>query len=208
MAGYAALAAAGRSIVDLLNRRIVEAIPAGPRPTAVLAGTADFDAVSSSPTAVIQLPAVSVYCYRLSVDRETRPGWSAVASRDGIARIPLRMHLMVSAWDSVVESELEWLGLAAQILESESVLTGPLLHPSGRWLPGDALQVVTDDVALESMSEAFQALTTDYRLSLLYLARVICIEGRRIGTGEPVTTVAGRSQVGVPEVGTPARVLP
>ena len=71
---------------------------------------------------------------------------------------------MISAWDTVVESELEWLGLAAQILEGESVLTGPLLHPSGEWRPGDSVQVVTDDVALESMSEAFQALTTDYRL--------------------------------------------
>ena len=84
---------------------------------------------------------------------------------------------MISAWDTVVESELEWLGLAAQILESESILAGPLLHPSGDWEPGDAVQVVTDDIALEPMSEAFQALTTDYRLQLLYLARVICIDG-------------------------------
>ncbi len=42
------------------------------------------------------------------------------------------------------------------------------------------------------MSEAFQALTTDYRLSLPYVARVICIDGRRESTGEPVATVAGR----------------
>lgn len=200
MAGHAALAAAGRSIVDLLNRRIVETIPA-PRPSVVLAGTADFDKVNSSPVAVIQYPAISVYCYRVSLDRETRPGWSAVSSRDGLARIPLRMHVMVSAWDSVVESELEWLGLAAQILESESVLTGPLLHPSGNWHSGDTLQVVTDDVALESMSEAFQALTTDYRLSLLYLVRVIVIDGRRIDTAEPVTTVAGRTELGASGVG-------
>jgi hypothetical protein len=207
MAGFAALAAAGRSIVDLLNRRIVEAIPAGdPFPAVVLAGTADFDAVDQA-GAVIRPPAVSVYCYRLSIDRETRPGWSAVASRDGIPRLPLRMHLMISAWDTVVESELTWLGLVAQILEGESVLTGPLLHPSGAWRRGDAIQVVTDDVALESMSEAFQALTTDYRLSLLYLARVICIEGRRFDTDEPVATVAGRTEVGVPGPGTPGRIF-
>jgi hypothetical protein len=116
------------------------------------------------------------------------------------------MHLMVSAWDTVVESELRWLGLAAQILESESVLTGPLLHPMGSWRPGDEIQVVTDDVALESMSEAFQALTTDYRLSLLYLARVICLEGRHVDPEEPVTAVAGRSEIGVPTPGTPERV--
>ena len=82
-----------------------------------------------------------MYCYKVSVDRETRPGWSAVAAAStGSPRIPLRMHLMISAWDTVVESELEWLGLAAQILESESILTGPLLHPSGDWAPGDVVQ--------------------------------------------------------------------
>ena len=64
-----------------------------------------------------------------------------------------------------MESELEWLGLAAQVLESESVLTGPLLRPDRRLGARRHVQVVPDDLALDSMSEAFQALTTDYRLS-------------------------------------------
>lgn len=192
MAGHKALAAVGRSVIDLLNRRIGELIVAGPRPTAVLAGTADFDKVNSSPVAVIRYPAISVYCYRVSVDRETRPGWSSVASIDGIPRIPLRMHLLIAAWDTVVESELEWLGLAVKILEGESILAGPLLHPSGDWRPGEAVQIVADDLALDSMSEAFQALTTDYRLSLPYVARVICIEATPEPTDERTTTVAAR----------------
>lgn len=199
MAGHRALAAAGRSIVDLLNRRIGERLPVPPRPAAVLAGTTDFDAVNSSPTAVIQYPAISVYCYKISVDPETRPGLSAVAAADGIPRIPLRLHLMISAWDTVVESELEWLGLAAQILEGESILAGPLLHPSGEWRSGDAVQVVTDDVALESMSEAFQALTTDYRLSLLYLAKVITIFGPQRATAARTTVVAARTDTQSPD---------
>jgi len=51
VAGYRALAAAGRSLVGLLNLRFGQIIPAGNRtPTAVLAGSADFDQVNSSPT--------------------------------------------------------------------------------------------------------------------------------------------------------------
>ena len=96
----------------------------------------DFDQVNSSPTAVIQYPAISVYCYRVSVDRETRPGWSSVAYSDGMPRLPLRMHLLIAAWDTIVESELELLGLTASILESEPILTGPLLHSSRRLGPG------------------------------------------------------------------------
>ena len=194
MAGYEALAAVGRSIVDLLNRRFDEIVPMNPPLRAVLAGTADFDRVNSSPVAMIQFPAVSVYCYRITVDHETRPGWSAVGSVDGIPRLPLRMHLLVAAWDTVVESELKWLGLTAQVLESEGILTGPLLHPSGDWGPGDAIHVVADDLPLDSMSEAFEALTTKYRLSLPYVARVIRIDGRREATDERVTTVAAHVQ--------------
>jgi hypothetical protein len=188
MAGYRALAAVGRSITAVLNQGYAAAIPVGRRPTAVLAGTSDFENVNN-PNPVISPPSVAVYCYRLTVDRETRPGWSAVASSDGRPRIPLQMHLLVSAWDTLVESELEWLGLTAQILETTSILTGPLLDPTGEWERGDAVQVTPDDLALDSMSEAFQALTTDYRCCLPYVARVIVIDGNPTAVGPQVATV-------------------
>lgn len=187
MAGFRALAAVGRSITSLLNAGFAAAIPAGRRPTAVMAGTSDFDSVNSSPSAVIRFPSVAVYCYRITVDRETRPGWSGVTSADGRPRIPLQMHLMISAWDTFVESELEWLGLAARTIEGTSILTGPLLDASGDWNRGDAILVVPDDLALDSQSEAFQALTTDYRCCLAYLAKVIVIDG---DPGPPVQRVA------------------
>ncbi|KPI01790.1 MULTISPECIES: DUF4255 domain-containing protein [unclassified Streptomyces] len=193
MAGYRALAAVGRSVVALLNRRFAEEIPApGRRPEAVLAGPVDFDKVET-PGSLIRNPAVSVYCYRLSIDRETRPALAAMAAQDGLPRLPLRMHLMIAAWDQSVEAELEWLGLVARILESEGLLTGPLLDPSGGWLAGDCVQVVPDELAMDSMSEAFQAMTTDYRLCLPYLARVIRIDGPAGPTPGEVTVVAAGS---------------
>ncbi len=193
MAGYQALAAVGRSVVALLNRRFAVEPPGPRRPTAVLVGTADLDR-HNQPGAMIQFPAVSVYCYRLSVDRETRPGWSAVSGADGVPRLPLRMHLLVSAWDTTAESELESLGLAVSALTAEPVLTVPQLDAGGQWRPGDSVQVVPDELALDSMSEAFQALTADFRLCLPYVARSVLIEGPRAPDGgEPVATVlAGR----------------
>jgi hypothetical protein len=189
MAGFRALAAVERSIVTLLTRRFAEALPGQRRPAVVMVGTADLDKVNT-PGSVISFPAVSVFCYRLSVDPLTRPGWSSVAARDGVPRLPLRMHLLVTAWDEFVESELEWLGLAARTLESDGVLTGPMLDTSGDWRPGESIEVVTDDMALESMSEAFQALTADFRLYLLYQARVVVIDGLDERRPEPVVTVA------------------
>jgi hypothetical protein len=101
------------------------------------------------------------------------------------------MHLLLTAWDEFAESELEWIGLAARILETTSVLSGPLLDPSGDWGAGDTVQLVTDEIALDAMSEAFQALTADYRLCLPYVARVVVLDGVGLPGGERVTTVAG-----------------
>jgi hypothetical protein len=47
------------------------------------------------------------------------------------------------------------------------------------------------------MSEAFQALTTDYRCCLSYVARVIVIDGRQEGVDPEVTTVGARIAQGV-----------
>jgi uncharacterized protein DUF4255 len=190
MAGYRALAAVGKSIVELLTRRFADdPTVLDPPPEVVLAGTADFDRSSpvDSPAAK---PCVSVFCYKVCVDAETRPGWHTVSSRDGIPRIPFRMHLLITAWAGNAEQELSWLGLVARVLESEPSLTGPVLHPSGGWEPGDSVQVVCDDIPLEPLSEAFQALAEKYRLSLAYVARVVVIDGRRRPPAEPVTTVA------------------
>lgn len=177
MAGFRALSAVGLSVVALLNRRFTEELGSD-RPQAVLATTEDFEpARRRGAGATIVPPSVAVYCYRLSVDRETRPAMSALAEVDGIPRLPLRMHLLVSAWDRIAARELEWIGLAARVLESQSILSGPLLDPSGGWAPADMVQIVQDDVALEAMSEAFQAFDYQYRLCLPYLVRVVRIDG-------------------------------
>jgi hypothetical protein len=199
MAGYQALQAAGVSIVALLNRRFGER-DGGAGLAAILANTRQLKTMANNNGQLIQQPAISVFCYRVSVNRETRPGWSAVTNADGIPRIPLQLHFLLGAFAATVEEELLWLGLAAQVLESEGILTGPLLLPVSQgggaavnpWLPGDMVQVVTDDLAMDSMSEAFQALSTDYRLQLPYLARVIVIDGEQQPAGPRVATVAGR----------------
>lgn len=200
MAGFQALNAAGLSIVALLNRRFGER-DGGVGLAAMLANTRQLKTMALNNGQIIQQPSISVFCYRVSVDRETRPGWSAVANGDGIPRIPLRLHFLIGAFAATIEEELLWLGLSAQILEAESILTGPLLLPVplpngttvNPWRSGDVLQVVTDDLAVDSMSEAFQSLNTDYRLQLPYLVRVICIDGVQEPVATPVGTVAARA---------------
>ncbi|GIM94226.1 hypothetical protein Ato02nite_060190 [Paractinoplanes toevensis] len=189
MAGYQALASVARSLVELLDRRIGEVLPGGQRRPAVQLVTSDDLDKVGTPNANIQIPAVALYCYRVSVDGETRAGWSAVSTADGVPHLPLRMHILVFAFDNNVEFELAWLGLTARLLESEPILTGPMLHTDGEWTPGEAVQIVTDNLSLDTMSEAFQALITKYRLCLPYVARVIMISGARQPTAAPVSSV-------------------
>lgn len=194
MAGYGGLAGAGVSIVGLLNRRFAgDPDAATASLTAFLASSNELKTMINGLGQLIARPAVSVYCYKVSVDRDTRPGWSAVATGDGIPRLPLKMHLLIAAWGNNAEEELRWLGLSAQILESEGVLAGPMLDAQGDWRPDEIVTVVPDELALDTVSEAFQALSTDYRLSLPYIARVVVLEGRREGVGGPVATVAARN---------------
>ncbi|SEI83055.1 DUF4255 domain-containing protein [Demequina mangrovi] len=203
MAGYQALEAAGLSIVDLLRRRLDER-DGGVGVRALLANSSTLKTLETDVNNIFPKPAISVFCYRVSVDPETRPGWSAAGSTDGIARLPLRMHLLVGTHVDTANEELRWLGLAAQILEGEPLLTGPMLRPVpvsatetvDPWGEGDAIQVVPDDLAMDSMSEAFQSLDTAYRLQLPYIARVIRIDAPPgDGYGAVGTVAAGVERV-------------
>jgi Pvc16 N-terminal domain len=194
VAGFAALAATGMSIVGLLNRRFAahpEASAANLQ--AFLATALELETLETGVNPLLTKPAISIYCYKVTVDRETRPGWSAVATADGLPRIPLKMHLLVASYADNAEEELRWLGLAAQVLETESVLAGPMLDTKGAWQPDETIIIVPDELALDSVSEAFQALSTNYRLSMVYIARVVCIQGDRQPTAERVATVAART---------------
>ena len=182
------------SIVGLLNRRFA-AHPAASAAnlTAFLPTAIELETLETGVNPLLTKPAISVYCYKVTVDRETRPAWSAVAAADGLPRIPLKMHLLIAAYANSGEEELRWLGLAAQMLETESVLAGPMLDAAGEWQPDEIITIVPDELALDSVSEAFQALSTNYRLSMVYIARVVCIQGSRQPTAERVATVAART---------------
>jgi hypothetical protein len=184
------------SVVGLLNRRFA----ANPDASAAnlqafLATALELDTLQTGLNPLLTKPAISVYCYKVTVDRETRPGWSAVATADGLPRIPLRMHLLVAAYADSAEEELRWLGLAAQVLETESILAGPMLDAAGDWQPDETITIVPDELALDSVSEAFQALSTNYRLSMCYIARVVCIKGDPEPIAESVATVATRTDL-------------
>ena len=192
MAGFAGIAATGKSIERLLNAAFAEEEPVpGKKTRAVLVRTADFEETNAATN--IGSPALSVFLYRVDSNKVMRAAWSAVGSLDGAAHFAVDLHFLLTPWADNAEFEQRILGKAIQCLETTPQLSGPLLHPSADWAANETVQVVSEDIPPEAMLRAFDSLPTDYRLSVSYVARVVRIDGREATPTPPATTVIAGS---------------
>lgn len=149
--------------------------------TAILIRTEDFKTLSVSgvdETANIRMPAISVFCYRIDINRVTRGPWSAVANYEGRPRLPLDLYFLLTPWAENSEYELRILGRAMQCLEETPILTGPNLDPAGSWDPRDSIQLTIAELSTEEVMRTFDSLPSDFKLSVPYLARVVRIDER------------------------------
>jgi hypothetical protein len=135
---------------------------------------------------------VSLFLYRVDFNKTMRAAWSSVAQRQGRSQLPLDLHFLLTPWADNAVHEQILLGRAMQVLETSPILSGPLLHTSGEWEAGDAIQVVMEEISTEAVMRTFDSLPVDYRLSVPYIARVVRITGReQTTTPEVLTAVRG-----------------
>ena len=188
MAGFAAIASAGKSIERIVNAAFssLEPVP-GKTTKAVLVRTNDFDTHKNKGT--IGNPALSIYLYRADFNKTMRAAWSAVGSHDGLAHLALDLHFLMTAWADNAEFEHRILGRTMQALETTPVLSGPLLDASGEWSPTESVQLVLEEISTEAVMRTFDSLPTDYRLSIPYIARMVRIDSLKAVGPPPVTTV-------------------
>ncbi len=188
MAGFAAIAATGKSLERFLTSCFVDAQPIdGLTTRAVLTTTVDFD--ESNTSSLISPPALSIFLYRIDFNKTMRAAWSAVGAYDGRGRLALDLHYLITAWADNAEHEHLILGRALQCLETTPVLGGPLLYPSGGWAANECLQLAMEDVPTEALMRTFDSLPVKYRLSVPYVARVVRIDSLVARPDVPVTTV-------------------
>jgi hypothetical protein len=183
MAGFRSIAAAGVSLQNFLNAAFAAEQPIDDPTTAVLIQTDDLDLDAETDIAP---PALSILLYRVDFNKTTRASWSATGSVDGQAHLPLDLHYLLTAWSDNAEEEHRILGRTLQAIESVGALSGPMLHPSGDWLPGEAVQLYLEDMATEDLMRTFDSLECDFRLSIPYIARIVVLTGT---TGPPVPAV-------------------
>jgi hypothetical protein len=187
MASFAAIQAVGKSMERVLQMHFREEDPVdGPKKTKVLlVRTEELE----DPNSLIGRPALTLYLYRVDLNRVMRPAWSAVGHMDGRGHLPLDLHFLLTAWGDNPEDEYRIIGKTMECLEAMPILSGPLLYESADWAPNEGIQLVIDDITTEALMRTFDSLPADYKLSVPYLARVVRVDTRQLATDVPVTTV-------------------
>lgn len=187
MAGFRSLAAVGRSIENVLNAAFAAEQPVtGQNTSAVLVRTNDLDLGVGT---LIVPPALSILLYRADFNKTTRAGWSAVGSVDGRSHLPLDLHYLLTAWADNADHEHQIIGRTMQTLEGLGALSGPLLHPMGDWDPNEAAQLYLEDISTHDLMRTFDSLTTDFRLTVPYIARIVVLTGSSEGAAADVTAL-------------------
>ena len=189
MANHNSLSGTGKSIERLLTAAFLEdPVPVPGRSTkAFLIRTEDFDQASAA--TIIARPALSIFLYRVDFNKTMRAAWSGVTYHDGVPRLPLDLHFLLTPWGDNAESEHAILGRAMQCLDSTPILSGPLLYQSGGWAPNEAIQLVLDEISTEAVMRTFDSLAADYRIRVPYIARVVRLDGRQVEPPSSVTTL-------------------
>lgn len=187
MADFTAIASTGKSLERFLSAAFLDVpVPVPNRTTkAVLTRTEDF---KDGANGRIQPPALSIFLYRVDVNKAMRAAWSGVGSVDGVSHLPLDLHYLLTPWADDPEFEHRILGRAMECLETTPTLSGPLLTSSAGWAPNEGVQFVAEEVPTEWIMRAFDSLPTDFKLSAAYVARVVRVDGRRASPLPTVTT--------------------
>lgn len=188
MADHAGISAVGKSIERMLNAGFSSLEPvSGQNTRAVLVRSEDFEKANVATS--LPAPALSVFLYRVDFNKTMRAAWSAVGFHDGMVHLPLDLHFLITPWATNAEHELCILGRAMQCLETQPILSGPLLHPSGNWAANEAIQIVLEEISTEAVMRTFDSLPTEYKLSVPYIARITRIDARSVAASPPVTTL-------------------
>lgn len=178
MADFQGIAGATSSI-----RRLLEQCCDTDRGVAPVAGhttqvnVVRTDDMSPEGTPETSPPALTLFLYRIDINKSLRAAWSAIGHQDGNAHLPLDLHFLLTAWGTSAEDEYRILGRAMQCLEGTPILSGPLLDPAVAWRGNEAVHVCLEELSNEDVMRIFDSLPVDYRLSIPYVARVVVIDG-------------------------------
>lgn len=142
-----------------------------------------FQVLSSGQLARFEDPtessvALTLFLYRATVSEHARHARLPGSSMHANPSLPLELHWMMTVWAASAAAEHIVFAWAMHQLHVHPLLDEGTLTSDGGWEPGDTVQVIPEELPVESLMRIWDSLEPTYRLSSSYVARVV-----RIGAG-------------------------
>lgn len=149
------------------------------RMAARLSGNPQVDILGSHTLAGTPLPntdTLGLYLHRISVDPFSRNRHLPAVEGRRLPRpeLPVNLHLLLIAWCTHTEQEIEFLSTAIRIIGGGLSFTSAdlgLADPS--WGDEDSVQVLPEEMSTEDLMRLWDSLPGDYRLSAPYLVKTV-----------------------------------
>jgi hypothetical protein len=137
-------------------------------------------------------PAVSLWLYRVTPNVHLRNAPRRADEPEGRPPLYLDLHFLLTVWADNALAEHTLLAWSLERLHAHPVLDASTLSPEGGWVAADHVQLLPEDIPTEDLLRIWDALQTDYRLSVPYVARVVRLDPPAPDTAEHAAVVASR----------------
>jgi hypothetical protein len=132
---------------------------------------------------------LSIYLYRITENATTKNQIPVQGDGAQIRKAPLTLdlHYLVTPLVGTVTDQQIILGKVMQVLYDRAILRGTDLTGSLA-SSGQELRVILNPVALEELTRVWQSMEMSYRLSVVYLVRVVMVDSLDEQFIQPVVT--------------------
>ena len=122
------------------------------------------------------LTTLSLYLYRVKINEHRRNSSRLDRAADGPPPLWVDLHYLLTVWADGAMAEQTVMTWAMRQLHLRPTLDVSSLSPEFGWTPSDTVQVMDADLSDEDMMRIWDALGPSYRLTVGYVARVVCVE--------------------------------
>jgi Pvc16 N-terminal domain len=132
---------------------------------------------------------LSIYLYRITENASTKNQVPVLGNGAQLRKTPLTLdlHYLVTPLVGKVTDQQIILGKVMQVLYDRTILQGADLIDS-LLSSGQELRVILNPVPLEELTRVWQSMEMSYRLSVVYLVRVVMVDSLDEQFIQPVIT--------------------
>jgi Pvc16 N-terminal domain len=185
MAAYTVLAEAGESLLNVLWQEIQN----DPQINSLIDNENRLSLDSPFDLQDNDSVKLSIYLYRITENASTKNQVPVVGNGGQLRKTPLTLdlHYLVTPLVGTVTDQQIILGKVMQVLYDRAMLQGADLTGSLA-SSGQELRVFLNPVPLEELTRVWQSMEISYRLSVVYLVRVVMVDSLDEQFIQPVIT--------------------